>query len=109
MKILLDCRFQKGAGPNVTALYLVDHLVKLNTKHEFVIIQHQGQPIPDYSGIKKIMVPSHNRLFEFSWVQTKMSRLLKQNSIDLCHSLKHVAPLYASVPTILDLREVGYF
>lgn len=109
MKILLDCRFQKGAGPNVTARYMIDHLVKLNTKHEFVILQHQGQPIPDYSGIKKIMVPSRNRLVEFSWVQTKLPRLLKQNTIDLCHSLKHVGPLYTSIPTILHLREVGHF
>lgn len=109
MRILLDCRFQKGAGPNVTMRYMIDNLVKLNKEHELVIIQHKGQPLPDYPGIKKILVPLKNPFFEFFWVQLIVPGLLKRNEVDVCHSLKHVGPLFTSVPTILHLRETMHF
>ena len=109
MKILLDCRFQKGAGPNVTASYLIDHIIKLNKEHELLILQHKGQSLPDYPGIKKILVPSRNPLFDFCWVQLILPRVLKHHGIDVCHSLKHVGPLFTSIPTILHLREVMHF
>ncbi len=109
MKILLDCRFQKGAGPNVTARYLLDNLIKLNTEYEFVILQHQGQPLPDYPGVEKIIVPAKNALLELLWVQLYLPKLLQQYKIDIYHSLKHVGPLFTNVPTILYLHEVGHF
>lgn len=109
MRILLDCRFQKGAGPNVTTRYLLDYMLQHNTNHEFVILQHQGQPLPDYPGVVKITVPARNPLLEFLWVQVYLPRILQQYKIDMCHSLKHVGPLFTSVPTILHVREVGHF
>ncbi len=109
MKILLDCRFHKGAGPNVTARYLLDNLIKLNTEYKFVILQHQGQPLPDYPGVEKIIVPATNVLMELLWVQFYLPKLLQQYKIDIYHSLKHVGPLFTNVPTILYLREVGHF
>lgn len=108
MKILLDCRFKKGAGPNVATRYLLDSMVKLNTDHDFVILQHKNQPLPDYPGINKVMVPSRNPFLEFLWVQCCLPRLLKQYDIDVCHSLKHIGPLFTRVPTVLHVHEINH-
>jgi glycosyltransferase involved in cell wall biosynthesis len=109
MRILLDCRFQQGAGPNIATSCLLDGLIKLNTRYEFLILQHHGQSLPDYRGIRKIKVPSQKPLFEFLWVQLCLPVLLKLYNIDICHSLKHVGPLFTSVPTALHLHAVGHF
>ena len=109
MRILLDCRFQEGAGPNVQSRYLLEHLIRLNTEHEFVILQHEGQPLPEYAGLKKITVPTKLPVLEFLWVQIYLPRLLRRDEIDIYHSLKHVGPLFTTVPTIMHVREVGHF
>ncbi|MEQ8537295.1 MAG: glycosyltransferase family 1 protein [Coleofasciculus sp. D1-CHI-01] len=109
MRILLDCRFQKGAGPNVTTCYLLNYLIKLNTEHDFVILQHKGQQLPQYPNVQKLVVPSQNTLVEFLWVQFYLPKLLRQYAIDIYHSLKHVGPLFTRVPVLLYLREVGHF
>ena len=89
--------------------YLIDHLLKLNTKHEFVILQHRGQALPDHPQVKKIIVPSRNRLLEFLWVQFHLNKLLQDYAIDIYHSLKHVGPLFTSVPTVLFVHEIRHF
>ena len=109
MKILLDCRFKKGAGPNVTATYLLDHLIKLNTEHEFIILQHRAQSIPDYPGVKKIFVPVNNNWLEFAWVQLYLPFLFHKLGVDIYHSLKHLGPFFSDVPRIQYIREVGHF
>lgn len=109
MKILLDCRFQKGAGPNIAVRHLLDHLLRLNIEYEFVILQHQRQPLPNYPGIKKITVPSRNRLLEFLYVQYYFPKLLQRYHIDIYHSFKHVGPLFTSVPTIVTLHSIRPF
>jgi glycosyltransferase involved in cell wall biosynthesis len=109
MRILLDFRFQKGAGPNVTAGYMVDTLVKLNTEHTFVILQHRGQPVPEYPGVQKIYVPTRNMPLEFAWVQTVLPLLMRRYKIDAYHSLKHVGPLLSNTPSLLYVRESAQF
>ncbi|NEQ79531.1 MAG: glycosyltransferase family 4 protein [Moorea sp. SIO2I5] len=109
MRILLDCRFQKGAGPNVATRYLLDELIKLNNEHELIILQHKGQPLPEYPNVKKMFVPFRNPLLELFWIQFWLPLLIKLNSIDICHSLKHIGPLFTNVPTILHVHEVGHF
>lgn len=109
MRILLDCRFQKGAGPNVQSRYLLDHLLTLNTEYEFVILRHRKQALPDYPGVDTIYVPTTVSILEFLWVQVCLPRLLRRHRIDICHSLKHIGPLFATVPTIIHVREVGHF
>lgn len=54
-------------------------------------------------------MPSQKPLFEFLWVQLCLPVLLKLYNIDICHSLKHVGPLFTSVPTALHLHAVGHF
>src|SRR5688572_1550902 len=108
-RVLLDCRFQKGAGPNVATRYLLDHLMRLNTSYDFVILQHRSQPFPDYAGVPKVFVPSRRPAAEFAWVQAALPAVLARYRIDVCHSLKHVGPLFTRVPTILHVHEVNHF
>ena len=89
--------------------YLIDHLLGAETKYEFIILQHKGQPLPDYPGIMKIFVPTRFAPLEFLWVQIFLPILLRRYKVDVCHSLKHVGPLFTSVPTIIHVREVGHF
>ena len=109
MRILLDCRFQAGAGPNVQSRYLIDTLIRRNEDHEFVILQHKGQDLPEYSQLERIYVPFTNPLFEFAWVQVALPWVMRRLKIDVCHSLKHVGPMFSRVPTIIHVREVGHF
>ncbi len=106
---MLDCRFREGAGPNVTMLYMLDHLMKLNERFRFIVVHHKDQPIPEYEGVERIFVPFRNRLLEFLWVQFRLPALIKRHGIDVYHSLKHVGPLRSRVPSILHLREAGHF
>ncbi len=106
---MLDCRFREGAGPNVTMLYMLDHLMKLNERFRFTVVHLKGQPIPQYEGVERILVPFRNRLLEFLWVQFRLPSLIKRHGIYVYHSLKHVGPFRPRVPSILHLREAGHF
>lgn len=109
MKILLDCRFQKGAGPNVTSQYLVDHLLRCDTANRYIILQHRQQHFPELPNVKKIYVPTQKRWAEFLWVQFVLPRILKHESVNIYHSLKHFGPLFTSIPKIEIVREVRQF
>ncbi|NEP49253.1 MAG: glycosyltransferase family 4 protein [Moorea sp. SIO3C2] len=109
MKILLDCRFKKGAGPNVATVYMLDELIRLNTKHKFIVLQNPNQSLPEYPGVEKLVVPVKNNFLEFLWVQFYLPKLLDKLNIDIYHSLKHVSPLFAKIPTIEYIHEVGHF
>lgn len=109
MRILLDCRYQRGAGPNITSNYLLEELLRINTEHEFLILQHSEQDLPAAEGIKKIFVPTKKRWAEFLWVQTQLNRHMKRARIDLYHSLKHFGPLFTHIPVVLPVRAVSQF
>ncbi|NET60174.1 MAG: glycosyltransferase family 4 protein [Symploca sp. SIO2E6] len=109
MKILLDCRFKKGAGPNVATLYMLDELIRLNTKHEFIVLHNPNQSLPEYPGVEKLVVPVKSNFLEFLWVQFYLPKLFEKLKIDIYHSLKHVSPLFTKIPTIEYIHEVGHF
>lgn len=109
MRILLDCRFKKGAGPNIVTQYILDALIKLNMTHKFVILQNSNQALPDYPGIRKVIVPFKNNLLAFLWVQFYLPILLTKLNIDVYHSLKHFGPLFSAIPRIEYVHEVGHF
>lgn len=89
--------------------YLLDHLVKLNTQHEFLILQHRDQALPAYPQVRKIYVPARTRLGEFLWVQCMLPSLLRRLHVDVYHTLKHIGPLFTRVPVVMHVREVGQF
>ena len=109
MKILLDCRYQRGAGPNITSDYLLDELLRVDTHHQYFILQLKNQRLSDYRGVKKIFVPALSRWAEFLWIQVVLPWVIKRQRIDLYHSLKHFGPLFAPVPVILPVRAVSQF
>ena len=109
MRILLDCRYQLGAGPNITSNYLIDELLRGDSRHQYLILQHENQSLPEYHGVKKILVPTRKRWAEFLWVQFVLPWVLKRERIDLYHSLKHFGPLFTSVPVVLPVRAVSQF
>ena len=109
MRILLDCRFREGAGPNVQSRYLLDHLIRLNTRHEFLVLQHTKQALPHYPNVRRLEVAARTPIGEFLWIQCVLPSLLRRHEVDIYHTLKHVGPLFTRVPTIMHIREVGHF
>jgi glycosyltransferase involved in cell wall biosynthesis len=109
VKILLDCRFQKGAGANVTTEYLVARILDAGGENEYLILQHAHQSFGDAVDVRKIIVPTTHRLAEFLWIQFALPRILKLERVDVYHSLKHFGPLWTRGKTILMNRAVSQF
>lgn len=111
MRVLLDCRFQEGAGPNVLTRGLLGALRERarGCAIELAVLRHRGQELPEGEGLETIHVPTRARPLEFLWVQTALPALLRRRRFDLCHGLKHVGPLLAPVPTLLWVHATGQF
>ena len=109
MKILLDCRFQEGAGPNVTTTYLVENLLRLDRTNQYIILQHRQQQFPELPNVQKIYVPTQKRWAEFLWTQLVLPWILKYKHVDIYHSLKHFGPIFTPTPTIIPIRAVSQF
>lgn len=109
LRIALDCRFQKGGGPNITTRYLVDHLLRIDRHNEYLVIQHEGSTIGQEAGARTLTVPTRRRWAEFLWVQYTLPRILRRESIDIYHSLKHVGPLRCPARMVLMCRAISQF
>lgn len=109
LRILLDVRFQKGAGPNITSAYLARELLSRPRGHEFLILQHRDQTIEAPSHIRRFHIPTKSPGLEFLWIQLGLPRLLRRERVDVYHSLKHLGPLSGRTRTIIPVHAISQF
>jgi glycosyltransferase involved in cell wall biosynthesis len=109
LRIALDCRFQKGGGPNLATRYLAETILRIDRGNDYLVIQHEGPRIGSDSGARTLTVPTRKRWAEFLWVQFVLPGILKRESIDLYHGLKHPGPIWSPVRTILACHAVSQF
>lgn len=108
LKICLDIRSQSGAGLTVIIENLVREILRIGAEHEFALLCHANQKPPD-ADVEIWNLPAMSRWRELIWVQTRLPGLLRENRIDLYHSLKHLGPLRCPCRSILSLNEIGQY
>ena len=109
MRICIDARAPRQGGTRTFTDSFLQHLLALETEHEFVLLTNPGVSPVKASAVEAIHVPAANPILELTWIQTVLPGLLKRRNVDIYHSLKHVGPIFCPVNDVYHLHAVGQF
>ncbi len=100
-----------GAGNYIIELVRAIHT--LESRHEFIIFaQQHGRELigsPRRDGFEWICLPNHSPARRLIWEQTGFPTLLKEQRIDLLHSLHYTRPLRLACQSIVTFHDMTFF
>ncbi len=100
-----------GAG-NYT-IQLIRAMAELESDLDLVVFAHpHGQAlidIPEHNGFHWSMIPTHSPALRLLWEQTSFPRLIRQEGIDLLHSLHYTRPLRLPCASVVTFHDMTFF
>jgi glycosyltransferase involved in cell wall biosynthesis len=100
-------------GTETYAAGLLCGLAAIDRDDEFVVFVNQESitwPLPSAPNLRRVICPvwAVDRAKRYFFEQAHLPRLLKQQRIDLVHSLGYVAPLFPPCASIVTVHDLNY-
>ena len=100
-------------GTETYAAELLNGLSKVDGENEYLVFVNQESaswPIPGRENFRRILcsVKASNRAGRYFFEQVRLPKVLKENGVDLVHSLGYVGPLRPPCPVVLTLHDLNY-
>ena len=100
-----------GAGNYM--IQLIRALVGIESDFDYVVFAHPtGQTlidIPEQKGFHWVIVPDHKPAVRLVWEQTGFPRLIRQEKIDLLHSLHYTRPFRLPCASVVTFHDMTFF
>ncbi|HWQ83252.1 MAG TPA: glycosyltransferase family 1 protein [Anaerolineales bacterium] len=100
-----------GAGNYM--IQLIRALAKLDSDLELVIFAHpHGKAlidVPEQAGLHWSLVPDQKPALRLVWEQTRFPGLIRQEGIDLLHSLHYTRPLRLPCTSVVTFHDMTFF
>ena len=100
-------------GTETYAAGLLNGLSKVDGENEYLVFvnsESASWPIPERENFRRILCPvkASNRANRYFFEQVRLPKVLKENRVDLVHSLGYVGPLRPPCPAVLTLHDLHY-
>ena len=103
----------KVGGTETYASGLLNGLSKVDGENEYLVFVNSESvswPMPGRENFRRVLcsVKASNRADRYFFEQARLPKVLKENGVDLVHSLGYVGPLRPPCPAVLTVPDLNY-
>ena len=109
MKICIDARSIGYAGVLNYASCLLRSLLEIEKKNEYIILSAPKDKKWNLKNVKEIVIPSNNPLKWITWSNTKLPVILRDEKVDVYHSLKHITAFRGNYKKVITFHSARFF
>jgi glycosyltransferase involved in cell wall biosynthesis len=109
MRICIDARSPGYSGVLNYASCLLRNLIEIDKKNEYIVLSSPKDKPWNLKGVKELVVPSNNPFGWIVWSNTKLPRILRDEKVDVYHSLKHVTAFWGNFKKIITFHSARFF
>jgi len=100
-------------GTETYAAGLLSGLSKVDGENEYLVFVNSESvswPMPGRENFRRVLcsVKASNRADRYFFEQARLPKVLKENGVDLVHSLGYVGPLRPPCPAVLTVPDLNY-
>jgi len=100
-------------GTETYAAGLLNGLSKVDGENEYLVFVNSESvswPMPGRENFRRVLcsVKASNRADRYFFEQARLPKVLKENGVDLVHSLGYVGPLRPPCPAVLTVPDLNY-
>lgn len=109
MKICIDARSPGYAGVLNYVSCLLRSLLELDNQNEFIILSTVKDKNWNFKNVKEIVIPWSGPLGWWLWSNTTLPKIIKNEQVDVYHSLKHVTAFRGKCKKIITFHSARFF
>lgn len=109
MKICIDARSPGYAGVLNYVSCLLPSLLEIDNQNEYIILSTVKDKKWNFKNVKEIVIPWRNPLGWLLWSNIILPRIIKNEKVDIYHSLKHVTAFRGKCKKIITFHSARFF